>query len=173
MTVSTSGILPGILDFAKETVRPKLAVSLNAPNDVIRESIMPITRKWNIAALFEALNTIPLRNREWITFEYVMLGGINDSMADADELIALVRKMRCKINLIVWNSGPNMPYHEPPQAGVAAFQRKVIDAGIPTYIRRPRGRDIYAACGQLKRTVESDPVPAPLVEISSAANLPG
>lgn len=173
MTVSTSGILPGILDFAKETVRPKLAVSLNAPNDVIRESIMPITRKWNIAALFEALDTIPLRNREWITFEYVMLGGINDSLADAEELIALVRNMRCKINLIVWNSGPNMPYHEPSQAGVAAFQRRVIDAGIPAYIRRPRGRDIYAACGQLKRTVESDPVPAPLVGISSAATLPG
>jgi len=173
MTVSTSGILPGILDFAGETVRPKLAVSLNAPNDVIRESIMPITRKWNIAALFEALDTIPLRNREWITFEYVMLGGINDSLADADELIALVRNMRCKINLIVWNSGPDMPYHEPPQAGVAAFQKRVIAAGIPTYIRRPRGRDIYAACGQLKRTVESDPLPAPLVEISPVATLPG
>jgi 23S rRNA (adenine2503-C2)-methyltransferase len=173
MTVSTSGILPGILDFAKEAVRPKLAVSLNAPNDVIRESIMPITRKWNIAALFEALDTIPLRNREWITFEYVMLGGINDSLADAEELIALVRNMRCKINLIVWNSGPNMPYHEPTQAGVYAFQKLVIDAGIPAYIRRPRGRDIYAACGQLKRTVESDPLPAPLIEISSAASLPG
>jgi 23S rRNA (adenine2503-C2)-methyltransferase len=173
MTVSTSGILPGILDFAKEAVRPKLAVSLNAPNDVIRESIMPITRKWNIAALFEALDTIPLRNREWITFEYVMLGGINDSLADAEELIALVRNMRCKINLIVWNSGPNMPYHEPTQAGVYAFQKLVMDAGIPAYIRRPRGRDIYAACGQLKRTVESDPLPAPLIEISSAASLPG
>jgi 23S rRNA (adenine2503-C2)-methyltransferase len=172
MTVSTSGILPGILDFAREAVRPKLAVSLNAPNDVIRESIMPITRKWNIAALFEALNTIPLRNREWITFEYVMLGGINDSLANADELIALVSDMRTKINLIVWNSGPDMPFHEPPQAGVAAFQKRIIAAGIPAYIRRPRGRDIYAACGQLKRTVDS-PVPTPLVEISSAASLPG
>jgi 23S rRNA (adenine2503-C2)-methyltransferase len=156
MTVSTSGILPGILDFAREAVRPKLAVSLNAPNDVIRESIMPITRKWNIAALFEALNTIPLRNREWVTFEYVMLGGINDSLANADELIALVRDMRCKINLIVWNSGPNMPYHEPSQADVAVFQKRIIAAGIPAYIRRPRGRDIYAACGQLKRTVEKE-----------------
>ena len=173
MTVSTSGILPGILDFAREAIRPKLAVSLNAPNDVIRESIMPITRKWNIAALFEALKTIPLRNREWITFEYVMLGGINDSLANADELIALVRNMPCKINLIVWNSGPNMPYHEPSQAGVYAFQNRIIDAGIPAYIRRPRGRDIYAACGQLKRTLESDPVPAPLVEISPAASLAG
>jgi 23S rRNA (adenine2503-C2)-methyltransferase len=165
MTVSTSGILPGILDFAKETIRPKLAVSLNASNDEVRESIMPITRKWNIAALLEALATIPLRNREWITFEYVLLGGINDSLQHADELIALVRNMRCKINLIVWNSGPNMPFHEPPQSGVSAFQKRIMAAGIPAYIRRPRGRDIYAACGQLKRTVEQPPT---LVELTPA-----
>ncbi len=165
MTVSTSGILPGILDFAKEIVRPKLAVSLNASNDQVRESIMPITRKWNIAALLEALATIPLRNREWITFEYVLLGGINDSLQHADELIALVRDMRCKINLIVWNSGPNMPFHEPPQSGVSAFQKRIMAAGIPAYIRRPRGRDIYAACGQLKRTVEQPPQ---LVELAPA-----
>jgi 23S rRNA (adenine2503-C2)-methyltransferase len=167
MTVSTSGILPGILDFAKESVRPKLAVSLNASNDTVRESIMPITRKWNIAALLGALATIPLRTREWITFEYVLLGGINDSLEHADELIALVSGIRCKINLIVWNSGPNMPFHEPPQSGVFAFQKRIMAAGIPAYIRRPRGRDIYAACGQLKRTVESA-TPAPLVAISPA-----
>jgi 23S rRNA (adenine2503-C2)-methyltransferase len=171
MTVSTSGILPGILDFANETVRPKLAVSLNASNDQVRESIMPITRKWNIAALLEALATIPLRNREWITFEYVLLGGINDSLQHADELIALVKNKEsgipCKINLIVWNSGPNMPFHEPPQSGVSAFQKRIMAAGIPAYIRRPRGRDIYAACGQLKRTVEATPPPS-LVEIASA-----
>ena len=172
MTVSTSGILPGILEFAREAVRPKLAVSLNAPNDTIREAIMPITRKWNIAALLEALATIPLRNREWITFEYVMMGGINDSLANADELIALVRNMRCKINLIVWNAGPNMPFHEPPREGVMAFQKRIIAAGIPAYIRRPRGRDIYAACGQLKRTLEPLP-PVPLTAISPAASLPG
>jgi 23S rRNA (adenine2503-C2)-methyltransferase len=165
MTVSTSGILPGILDFAKETVRPKLAVSLNASNDQVRESIMPITRKWNIAALLEALATIPLRTREWITFEYVLLGGINDSLQHANELIALVSGMRCKINLIVWNSGPNMPFHEPPQSGVSAFQKRIMAAGIPAYIRRPRGRDIYAACGQLKRTVEQPPQ---LVELTPA-----
>jgi 23S rRNA (adenine2503-C2)-methyltransferase len=169
MTVSTSGILPGILDFAKETIRPKLAVSLNASNDEVRESIMPITRKWNIAALLDALATIPLRNREWITFEYVLLGGVNDSLQHADELIALVSGMRCKINLIVWNSGPDMPFHEPPQSGVSAFQKRIMAAGIPTYIRRPRGRDIFAACGQLKRTLEApSPSPSSLVEIASA-----
>jgi 23S rRNA (adenine2503-C2)-methyltransferase len=166
MTVSTSGILPGIEQFATEAVRPKLAVSLNASNDTVRESIMPITRKWNIATLLEALATIPLRTREWITFEYVLLGGINDSLEHAKELIDLVSGMRCKINLIVWNSGPNMPFHEPPQSGVSAFQKRIMAAGIPAYIRRPRGRDIFAACGQLKRTVES--APAPLIAITPA-----
>jgi 23S rRNA (adenine2503-C2)-methyltransferase len=165
MTVSTSGILPGILDFAKESVRPKLAVSLNASNDQVRESIMPITRKWNIATLLDALSTIPLRNREWITFEYVLLGGINDSLQHANELIALVSGMRCKINLIVWNSGPNMPFHEPPQSSVSAFQKRIMASGIPAYIRRPRGRDIYAACGQLKRTLEQPPQ---LIELTPA-----
>jgi 23S rRNA (adenine2503-C2)-methyltransferase len=172
MTVSTSGILPGIQRFATEAVRPKLAVSLNASNDTVRESIMPITRKWNIAALLDALATIPLRNREWITFEYVLLGGINDSLQQADELIALISGTRCKINLIVWNSGPDMPFHEPPQSGVFAFQKRIMAAGVPAYIRRPRGRDIYAACGQLKRTVET-PLPAPLIDIVPAATLPG
>jgi 23S rRNA (adenine2503-C2)-methyltransferase len=171
MTVSTSGILPGIQQFATETVRPKLAVSLNASNDTVRESIMPITRKWNIATLLDALATIPLRTREWITFEYVLLGGINDSLEQADELIALVKGTRCKINLIVWNSGPNMPFHEPSQSGVSAFQKRIMVAGIPAYIRRPRGRDIYAACGQLKRTVES--APGLLVAIAPAETLAG
>jgi 23S rRNA (adenine2503-C2)-methyltransferase len=159
MTVSTSGILPGILDFAKETLRPKLAVSLNASNDVVRESIMPITRKWNIAALLEAIATVPLRPRERVTFEYVMLGGINDQPEHADELIALLRNLRAKINLIVWNAGPNMPFHEPTHADVFFFQSRLRNAGIPAFIRRPRGRDIYAACGQLKRTLETPTTP--------------
>jgi 23S rRNA (adenine2503-C2)-methyltransferase len=169
MTVSTSGILPGILDFAHEAVRPKLAVSLNASNDVVRESIMPITRKWNIAALLEAIATVPLRPRERVTFEYVLLGGINDQRAHADELIALLKNLKAKINLIVWNSGPDMPFHEPTPADVAAFQSRLRNSGIPAFIRRPRGRDIYAACGQLKRTLETPP-PIQLVEIAPAAN---
>ena len=168
MTVSTSGILPGILAFAKEEVRPKLAVSLNASNDQVRESIMPITRKWNIAALLEGLSTIPLRNREWITFEYVLLGGVNDSPTHCQELIALLTGLRCKVNLIVWNSGPDMPFHEPTRAEALAFQNRIIAAGIPAYIRRPRGRDIYAACGQLKRTLEE--TPPHLVNLTTTAH---
>ncbi len=90
MTVSTSGILPGIEAFAKETVRPKLALSLNASNDGVREQIMPITRKWNIAKLLEAVKTIPLGKREWVTFEYVLLGGVNDQPEHAREVLALL-----------------------------------------------------------------------------------
>ena len=154
MTVSTSGILPGIEAFAKETVRPKLALSLNASNDVVREQVMPITRKWNIAALLEAVQKIPLSKREWVTFEYVLLGGVNDQPEHAREVLALLAGIRSKVNLIVWNPGPGIDYHQPKPEDVAVFQKMLIDAGMPAYIRRPRGRDIYAACGQLKRTVD-------------------
>jgi len=166
MTVSTSGILPGIEAFAKETVRPKLALSLNASNDGVREEIMPITRKWNIAALLEAVQKIPLRTREWVTFEYVLLGGVNDQPVHAREVLALLAGMRAKVNLIVWNPGPGIAYHQPTPEDVAVFQAMLIEGGIATYIRRPRGRDIYAACGQLKRTVAED---SGLVAIGAAA----
>ncbi len=154
MTVSTSGILPGIERFAAEPVRPRLALSLNAPNDAIRAAIMPITRKWNIDALLTALRAVPLRPRERLTFEYVLLGSINDRLQDARELVQLARNsgLNVKVNLIVWNPGPEIPYQMPQAEDVAAFQQHLIAAGVPAYIRRPRGRDIYAACGQLKRT---------------------
>ena len=154
MTVSTSGILPGIEAFANETLRPKLALSLNASNDVVRERVMPITRKWNIAALLDAVKKIPLGKREWVTFEYVLLGGVNDQPEHAREVLALLAGIRSKVNLIVWNPGPGIDYHQPEPEDVAVFQKMLIEGGIATYIRRPRGRDIYAACGQLKRTVD-------------------
>ncbi len=154
MTVSTSGIVPGILRFAEEPVRPKLAISLNASNDAVREAIMPVTRKWDIAAILEAVRAVPLRPREKITFEYVLLGGVNDHPHHADELVRLVRTagFPSYVNLIVWNPGPGTSFAEPAQAEVDAFQNRLISRGITAYIRRPRGRDIYAACGQLKRT---------------------
>ncbi len=160
MTVSTSGIEPAIRRFAMETIRPKLALSLNASNDVVRERIMPITRKWNIEALLEAVGTIPLTKREYVTFEYVLLGKVNDQPEHAREVLALLRGMRAKVNLIVWNPGPGIAYEQPLPEDVAVFQKMLIDGGMPAYIRRPRGRDIYAACGQLKRTVDE-----PLVSI--------
>ena len=156
MTVSTSGIVPGILRFAQEKVRPKLAISLNAPNDEVRESIMPINRKWSIADVFEAVRTIPFRPRERVTFEYVMLGGVTDQPEHAEQVIKLVRSsnLPAMVNLIAWNPGPGIAFNSPTAASVAAFQQQLLAAGIQTYIRRPRGRDIYAACGQLKRTTE-------------------
>ncbi len=158
MTVSTSGIEPAIRRFALEPVRPKLALSLNASNDVVREQIMPITRKWNIAALLEAVATIPMSKREYVTFEYVLLGGVNDQPEHAREVLALLRGVKSKVNLIVWNPGPGIAYHQPKPEDVAVFQKMLIDGGMPAYIRRPRGRDIYAACGQLKRTVDTTPL---------------
>jgi 23S rRNA (adenine2503-C2)-methyltransferase len=165
MTVSTSGIEPAIRRFAEEPVRPKLALSLNAPNDAIRREIMPITKKWDIAALLEALKTIPFGKREYVTFEYVLLGGVNDRAEDAREVLALLKGMKAKVNLIVWNPGPGIDYRQPKPEDVAVFHRMLVDGGIPTFTRRPRGRDIYAACGQLKRTVDEDRHEPQLVEI--------
>ncbi len=154
MTVSTSGIVPGILRFGAEPVRPKLAISLNASNDEVREAVMPVTRKWNTAAVIDAVRTIPLGPREKITFEYVLLGGVNDRLDHADEVVMLVKRagFPAYVNLIVWNPGPGTPYAQPASEAVDAFQRRLIARGVTVYIRRPRGRDIYAACGQLKRT---------------------
>ncbi len=160
MTVSTSGIVPGILRFAGEPVRPKLAISLNASNNTVRESIMPITRKWPIEDVIEAARTVPLRPKERVTFEYVLLGGVNDSLVHADEVVALLRRanLPSKVNLIAWNPGPGIPYRQPAPEDVARFQARLIARGIPAFLRRPRGRDIYAACGQLKKTaVEVSP----------------
>jgi 23S rRNA (adenine2503-C2)-methyltransferase len=157
MTVSTSGIEPAIRRFALEDVRPNLALSLNGSNDTVRGEIMPITRKWNIAALLDAVRTLPLGKRDFVFFEYVLLGGVNDQPEHAREVLALLKGMRAKINLIVWNPGPGVAYEQPRPEDVAVFHRMLVDGGIPTFTRRPRGRDIYAACGQLKRTVEAAP----------------
>ena len=155
MTVSTSGIVPGILRLAAEPVRPRLAISLNAPDDTIREEIMPITRKWKIEEVIQAAGQLPLRPRERVTFEYVLLGGLNDGLQHAEQLAALARgaPMPVKVNLIAWNPGPGISYSMPAPEQVAAFQQRLIARGVPAFLRRPRGRDIYAACGQLKRTI--------------------
>jgi 23S rRNA (adenine2503-C2)-methyltransferase len=153
MTVSTAGIVPRIHDFGRESIRPKLAISLNASNDALRTQLMPLNKKWNLAMLMAAAREFPLRTREWITFEYVLLGEINDAPENAREVAELLRGLRCKVNLIALNPGPGIDFTTPGADRVAAFQKSLRDAGIPAFIRRPRGRDIYAACGQLKRTV--------------------
>jgi 23S rRNA (adenine2503-C2)-methyltransferase len=154
MTVSTSGILPRFADFAREPIRPKLAISLNGTNDAARTAVMPINKKWNIASLMEAARNFPLRPRERLTFEYVLLSGENDSRQNAQELARLLAGLRAKVNLIALNPGPDIPFSTPAEERVLAFQEVLVRAGIPAFIRRPRGRDIYADCGQLKRTAE-------------------
>jgi len=153
MTVSTAGIVPRIYDFGKEAVRPKLAISLNGSNDAVRERVMPINRKWDIAKLLEAARAFPLRPRERLTFEYVLLDQVNDFPENAREVAQLLQGLRAKVNLIALNPGRDNPFNTPSDQRVHAFQQILVGAGVPTFVRRPRGRDIYAACGQLKRTV--------------------
>ncbi|HUO13929.1 MAG TPA: 23S rRNA (adenine(2503)-C(2))-methyltransferase RlmN [Verrucomicrobiae bacterium] len=160
MTVSTAGIVPRIYDFGMEKIRPKLAISLNASNDELRTRLMPLNRKWNLEKLMAAARDFPLRNRERITFEYVLLNGVNDARDNAVEVVDLIRPMRAKVNLIALNPGPGIDFATPAEERVLAFQQILIKAGIPAFLRRPRGRDIYAACGQLKRTVEIATAPA-------------
>ena len=162
MTVSTAGIVPRIYDFGREAVRPKIAISLNGSNDALRSEVMPLNRKWNLAELMKAAREFPLRARERLTFEYVLLAGINDAPEQAWEVAELVRGMKAKVNLIALNPGTELPYQTPDQESVLAFQRILVEAGIPAFVRRPRGRDIFAACGQLKRTVEIAPSSEPI-----------
>src|SRR5713226_1021617 len=157
MTVSTAGIVPRIYDLGAEAVRPKLAISLNASNDDLRSRLMPINRKWNLERLISAARDFPLRNREKLTFEYVLMHEVNDSAEDARELVELIRGVRAKVNLIALNPGPGIEFRTPAQERVLLFQNILMAAGVPAFVRRPRGRDIYAACGQLKRTVELTP----------------
>ncbi len=153
MTLSTSGIVPKIEALGKEKVRPKLAISLNATTDDIRTRLMPINKIWPIARLLEACRAFPLRQGERLTFEYVLLDGVNDTPADARRLVKLIGGLRAKVNLIALNPGAELPYRTPPDERVLAFQQILIDARMSAFIRKPRGRDIFAACGQLKRTV--------------------
>jgi len=158
MTVSTSGIVPGIEQFAQEPaeLRPKLALSLNAPNNEVRGELMPINKKWPIEAVIDAIRGVQLRPRERVTFEYVLLGGVTDQPEHARQVARLVRRsgLPVKVNLIAWNAGPGVEYVTPEPGAVEVFRQALVSEGAPAYLRRPRGRDIYAACGQLKRTVE-------------------
>jgi 23S rRNA (adenine2503-C2)-methyltransferase len=148
--VSTSGIIPKIAELGKADVRPKLAISLNASTEETRQELMPITRKWHLKDLIEACRAYPLRPWEKLTFEYVLLGGVNDSDADARRVVKLLANLNCKVNLIALNPGPGIPFETPPPERVAAFQN-IVRRSLPCFIRKPRGLDIYAACGQLKR----------------------
>jgi 23S rRNA (adenine2503-C2)-methyltransferase len=153
ITVSTSGIIPKMLEFAKEPNRPKLAISLNASHEEQRVALMPITRKWHLKDLIDACRSYPLRPWEKLTFEYVLLRDVNDSDDDARRVVRLLANINCKVNLIAWNPGPGIPYQRPDDERVESFQ-SIVRRSLPCFVRKPRGLDIYAACGQLKRTTE-------------------
>jgi 23S rRNA (adenine2503-C2)-methyltransferase len=151
VTVSTAGIVPKIAELGREAVRPKLAVSLNASTEEMRQELMPITRKYHLKDLLDACKAYPLRAWEKLTFEYVLLKGVNDADADARRVAKLLANLNCKVNLIALNPGPEIPFETPAPERVAAFQQ-IVRRSLPCFIRKPRGLDIYAACGQLKRS---------------------
>ena len=154
ITLSTSGIVPEIARTAEE-IGCLLAVSFHATTDAVRDKLVPINRKWNIAALLDALRAYPrLSNSERITFEYVMLKGVNDSDEDARRLVRLIAGIPAKINLIPFNEWPGAPYERSDPERIEAFADIVHKAGYASPIRTPRGEDIMAACGQLKSASE-------------------
>jgi len=150
ITVSTSGIIPKIRELAQEPIRPKLAISLNASTEEQRQALMPITRKYHLRDLIDACRAYPLRPWEKLTFEYVLLKGVNDTDADARRVVKLLAHLNAKVNLIALNPGPGIAFETPQPQRVSAFQN-IVRRALPCFIRRPRGLDVYAACGQLKR----------------------
>jgi len=151
ITLSTAGIIPKIIELGREPVRPKLAISLNASTEEQRRELMPITRKYSLKDLLSACKAYPLRTWEKLTFEYVLLKGVNDTDADARRVVKLLANLNAKVNLIALNPGPEIPYETPDPERVASFQQ-IVRRAMPCFIRKPRGLDIYAACGQLKRS---------------------
>ncbi|HEX6896859.1 MAG TPA: 23S rRNA (adenine(2503)-C(2))-methyltransferase RlmN [Bryobacteraceae bacterium] len=150
ITLSTAGIVPKIAELGRETVRPKLAISLNASSEEQRRELMPITRKYTLKDLIAAAKAYPLRPWEKLTFEYVLLKGVNDTDADARRVVQLLANLNAKVNLIALNPGPGVAFETPEPERVQAFQA-ILRRSMPCFVRKPRGRDIFAACGQLKR----------------------
>ena len=154
VTLSTSGLVPAI-DRLREDCPVALAVSLHAGNDALRDVLVPINRKYPLVALLAAcVRYLDRAPRDFVTFEYVMLDGVNDSIEQAQELAALVRDVPCKFNLIPWNPFPGADFKTSPRSRILAFQQRLIDAGFVTTIRKTRGEDIDAACGQLAGRVQ-------------------
>lgn len=153
VTVSTAGVVPRIRQLAEVKDRPHLAVSLSAPTDELRDRLMPINRRWPLAELLAACRDFQrsLRPGERLTFEYVMLSGVNDADEQARQLARLLNRhqLRAKVNLIPHNPAEPLPYRPSPDERIESFRRILEAKGIPTFVRRPRGRDIFAACGQL------------------------
>jgi 23S rRNA (adenine2503-C2)-methyltransferase len=158
-TLSTSGIIPGIERLGGEKVRPKLAISLNASSNEQRDEIMPINRKYPIEDLLAACARYPLRPWEHLTFEYVLLGGLNDAPEDARRVAKLLAGLRAKVNLIPWNPG-ELPYQKPAEARIEEFRGILEEKGVRAFVRYSRGQDVMAACGQLALLESAAPAAA-------------
>ncbi len=148
ITVSTCGLAPQIVRLGKD-ICVNLAISLNAPDDDRRNDLMPVNRKYPLATLLAACRDYPMPGRRMLTFEYILMAGINDSPADADKLTRLLKGLRCKLNLIAFNEFPGSPFKTPSPEAVRAFQQVLLDRHYTAILRASRGRDILAACGQL------------------------
>jgi 23S rRNA (adenine2503-C2)-methyltransferase len=149
VTLSTVGLLPALERLAKEAVMPNLAISLHAPTDAQRGALVPINRKYGVAEIIAACKRFPLKKRSRITFEYVLLAGVNDSTEDARRLGRLLAGMKAKVNLIPLNAAAGIPYDRPSDEAVDLFARSLAEQGMTVSVRKSRGRDIRAACGQL------------------------
>ncbi len=149
VTLSTVGVLPGLARLAREPIMPNLAVSLHATTEELRDRLVPVSRKYGLTDLIAVCRRFPVKRRERITFEYVLLAGVNDAVADVRRLAALLDGMRAKVNVIPLNEAPGIPYRRPTDARIDAFGRGLADAGVRVSVRKSRGRDIRAACGQL------------------------
>jgi 23S rRNA (adenine2503-C2)-methyltransferase len=149
VTLSTVGILPGLEKLAREPLMPNLAISLHAPTDVQRGELVPINRKYGIAEIIDACKRFPLKRRSRITFEYVLLAGVNDRPEDARLLAKLLAGVKAKVNLIPLNAAAGIPFDRPSDEAINRFAKILADRGITVSVRKSRGRDIRAACGQL------------------------
>ena len=149
ITLSTVGLVPAIQRLAREPVMPNLAISLHGTTDAQRSALVPINRKYPLDALIDACRQVPVRRRDRITFEYVLLREVNDSPADARRLVKLLADVRAKVNLIPLNPAPGIPFERPSDERVDRFARILADRGMTVSVRKSRGRDIRAACGQL------------------------
>ncbi len=149
ITISTVGLIPSLLRLKEEASIPHLAVSLNAPNDELRNELMPINRMYPLEPLIRTLSELPLKHRQRITFEYVLLKGVNDSVRHARELLEVTQPVRCKINLIPLNPDVHLPYNRPEEETISRFAGILAAGGRTVSVRRSRGPDISAACGQL------------------------
>jgi 23S rRNA (adenine2503-C2)-methyltransferase len=149
ITLSTVGVVPALEKLAGETIMPNLAISLHATTDEQRTALVPLNRRYDLQALLDVCRRFPLRRRGRITFEYVLLDGVNDTPEDARRLVKLLHGLRAKVNLLPLNEAPGIPYKRPSDARVNAFARVLAERGVTVSVRKSRGRDIRAACGQL------------------------